>query len=389
MHEWIEKQGGAERVLDNMVEEFPDADIACLWNDAPERFSNNRVFESWMSRTPLRAAKAVALPFMSPTWRNWRVEKEYEWVLASSYVFAHHARFKTRFETPKKFIYVHTPARYLWAPELDPRGNSLAVKMVAPILRQLDRSAARDESLLAANSEFVRERILLAWGRDSRVIYPPVDVTKIQSVEDWSSQLSDAERQIIDGLPNVFLLGASRFVAYKGLDAVMDAGAFVDLPVVIAGRGPSKSYLADHAASSSVPVTIVSAPSDNLLYALYQRALAYIFPPVEDFGIMPVEAMAAGCPVLVNSAGGTHESVKDGVGGFQVERFDGAELVSAVSRLGSLSRAAVKESAVRFDSSYFRGELSGWMGLRESDSRTGNAASLVPEATAIKDKSVV
>ena len=362
VHEWIEKVGGAERVLDNMVEKFPDSDIACLWNDFPERFEDNQVLESWMARTPLRRAKAVALPLMSATWRSWRAKREYEWVLASSYVFAHHARFTSRSEAPKKFVYVHTPARYIWAPELDPRGNSKVARAVSPALRAMDRLAAQDDSSLAANSQFVRERILLSWDRDSRVIYPPVNVKAIQSVAEWGDLLDSNEEAMLASLPQIFLLGASRFVEYKGLDIVISAGELVDLPVVIAGSGPLEAYLRERATNSKVPVSIINSPSDNFLYALYQRALAYVFPSVEDFGIMPVEAMAAGCPVLVNSLGGTSESVTDGVSGFQLDRFEGRELVSAVSRLGSLERRGVLDTALRFDASYFREELGSWMG---------------------------
>ena len=362
VHEWIEKRGGAERVLDKMVEQFPDSDIACLWDDDPNRFLNNRVFESWMARTPLRRAKALALPLMSATWRSWRATRDYEWVLASSYVFAHHARFATKLGNPKKFVYVHTPARYIWAPELDPRGNSKLARAVSPTLKAIDRIAARDNSLLAANSEFVKERILLSWDRDARVIYPPVDVKIIQKVKNWGERLNSVEHDLLDSLPAIFLLGASRFVAYKGLDVVIAAGESVDLPVVIAGSGPLEDFLKGRALEAKIPVTIINSPSDNLLYALYQRALAYVFPSIEDFGIMPVEAMAAGCPVLVNAVGGTSETVIDGVCGFQLDRFDGFDLSSAVDRISSLDRSAIVEAALRFDAAYFQEELADWMG---------------------------
>lgn len=361
VHEWIEKQGGAEKVLDNMVKTFPDSDIACLWNDAPERFSQNSVLESWMSKTPLRKKKPLALPLMSATWRNWRVEVEYDWVLVSSYVFGHHARFPSAAGIPKKFVYVHTPARYIWAPELDPRGNSMAARAISPMLRQMDKTAAKDDSSLAANSQFVRERILRSWGRDARVIYPPVDVAYIQSVSDWSEHLSADEQGLLGSLPPVFLLGASRFVEYKGLDLVISAGELVDLPVVIAGSGPLEKYLLDRASTATIPVTVLRSPSNNLLYALYQRALAYLFPPIEDFGIMPIEAMAAGCPVLARSIGGTAETVSDGVSGFQLERFEGAELSSAIARVSTISRDEVGDSATKFDSSRFRASLSDWL----------------------------
>jgi glycosyltransferase involved in cell wall biosynthesis len=361
VHEWIEKLGGAERVLDAMVEAFPDSDIACLWNDAPERFPENHVMESWLARTPLRRAKALALPLMSSTWKTWRTKQEYDWLLVSSYAFAHHAHFQTKLTKPKKFIYAHTPARYLWAAELDPRGTSFPVRVTAPLLKAMDQAAARDESSIASNSKFVQERVQKSWHRESSIIYPPVDVSRIANVADWTIHLSAEEARILDTLPRTFVLGASRFVAYKGLEIVIRAGEAAGLPVVLAGQGPQESFLRERGAQATVPVTFLTAPSDSLLFSLYQRALVYVFPPIEDFGIMPVEAMAAGCPVIANATGGTSESVIDGLSGIQLEEFTTASLRAAIDRVDSLNPKKIREASRRFDASCFKANLTNWV----------------------------
>jgi len=229
------------------------------------------------------------------------------------------------------------------------------------MLRIQDRAAAKSDASLAANSKFIQERIASTWDRESRVIYPPVDVRRIGSVKDWREELSSVERDQLESLPKAFLLGASRFVQYKGLDKVIAIGEASDLPVVIAGSGPLEQALRERAESASVPVFMLRSPSDNMLFALYQLALAFVFPPVEDFGIMPVEAMAAGCPVLVNSTGGTSESVTEGLSGYHLERFEGKEVRAAVDKAASLDRSRVQESALRFDSSRFRTELEEWV----------------------------
>ena len=141
------------------------------------------------------------------------------------------------------------------------------------------------------------------------MIYPPVDVEQIQSVADWRTRLDDEEAAQLAALPSSFLLGASRFIPYKRLDLVIQAGEAADLPVVLAGKGPERAALEAAAERASVPVHFVHAPSWALLFALYQQALLFVFPAVEDFGIMPVEAMAAGAPVLAQAVGGTSESV--------------------------------------------------------------------------------
>ncbi len=167
-HEWIESSGGAEVVLDAMLAAFPDADVRCLWDDAPHRFPSRNVRESWLARTPLRRHKALAAPFSALAWRGMHADQGYEWVLASSHLFAQHA--SVRHAQIPKYVYAHTPARYLWAPELDVRGQQPLVRAVAPGFRALDRRRAQEVTAIAANSRYVRERITRSWERDSVVI---------------------------------------------------------------------------------------------------------------------------------------------------------------------------------------------------------------------------
>jgi len=330
LHEWIEKTGGAERVLDAMARAFPDAALQCLWDDAPQRFPGRTVHETWLARTPLRRHKALALPFMPPTWRAPRGDGGNEWMLISSHLFAHHAR--PRDPNTPKYVYAHTPARYIWNPELDARGDSAAVRAVAPLFRRLDRLRAQEATAIASNSAFVRERIARAWERDATVIHPPVAVDRILSNEDWRTAVTDeAERRMLDQLPPVFVLGASRFIPYKGLDLVIRAAMRAGLPAVIAGSGPDEARLRATAVSAGVPVTFAISPSDALLYALMQRASAFVFPAVEDFGIAPVEAQATGTPVVTGPVGGQLETFTDGVSGVVAASTDPSDLATAIS----------------------------------------------------------
>jgi len=358
VHEWISSTGGSENVFEAMGAAFPEADLLCLWNDAPERFPGRVVHETWLARSPLRRHKAAAVPLIPMTWRR-RRSPGYEWVLASTHLFAHHVSFAGG-DVPK-LAYVYTPARYIWNPELDERGASWPVTAAARPLRGLDRRRAREPVRIATISAFVRERVQVAWERDSDVIYPPVDVARIQDVPRWADTVSTAERRTLDALPRPFLLGASRFVPYKRLDQVIRAGELCGLPVVLAGAGPGRDELLARAGAASVPVTIVDRPSDELLFALYESALAYVFPPVEDFGIMPVEAMAAGCPVVANRTGGAAETVLEGVSGALCGWDSDEELVAAVERAVRLDRDVVRAHAVPFDAARFRREIGDWV----------------------------
>ncbi|MGV9734836.1 glycosyltransferase [Rhodococcus aetherivorans] len=360
VHEWIERTGGAENVVKAFADLMPSAPVICLWDDAPGRFGATRIRESALARTPLRRSKALSLPIMPAIWRTRRCS-DVEWALVSSHLFAHHVRFANA-PSIDRFVYVHTPARYLWVPELDERGSSMPVRAVAPLFRSLDRARAREGADLAANSRFVAERIRQCWQVDARVIYPPVDVARIRSVADWADELVPSDRAKLDALPLDFVLAASRLVRYKNIEAAIDAGRLTDTPVVVAGDGPDRRRLEVIAETSTVPIYFLGRVSDELLYALYQRCAVYVFTAVEDFGIMPVEAMAAGARVVGNRIGGVSETVIDGTTGALCNPDDATELREATVVAASCDPQASVEQAMRFDTHRFKGSIAEWIG---------------------------
>lgn len=363
IHEWIEPAGGAEKVLDEFVDMHPQADIFCLWNDDVERYPNRIVYESWLAKTALRRSKAVSLPLLPNVWSNAKFG-DYEWALISSHLFAHHAASNKFLQDVPTFVYAHTPARYIWEPDLDERGDSAVVRAVAPAIRTIDRRRAASPTHIAANSEFVRKRIQDCWNRDAEVIYPPVDVTKITSVPRWSDLVTSEEAGILESLPEVFLLGASRLVAYKRLDDVIAVGDATKLPVVIAGSGPDHLRLQSIAEEKRVKVYFLGRVSDEMLFALYAKALAFIFPAIEDFGIMPVEAMASGTPVIAPRIGGAAESVIHGSTGSLIDFSSTEDIRLAVGTTDSISPEKCIQRASSFDRSVFRNVIDEWLELR-------------------------
>nr|WP_246414275.1 glycosyltransferase [Microbacterium thalassium] len=348
--------------MDRLAGLFPHADMLALWSDAPDRYPDRIVRETWLSRTPLRRRKALALPVMPVTWRIPR-QRGHEWTLVSSHAFAHHVR--TEPGTPK-LVYAHTPARYLWAPELDARGDNLAARIAGPPLRAIDRRRAGDATALAANSRFVADRIARSWDREATVVHPPVDVAAIRTGA-WRADLTDADRRLLDKLPVDVVLGVSRFIPYKRMDAVIAAGEVLDRPVVIAGSGPLEAELREAAAAASVPVRLVVGPSDALVRALMERASLFVFPPVEDFGIVAVEAMAAGTPVMANRRGGAGESVVDGVSGALFDPRSADETAAAADVCAGIPRERISAHALRFDAEAFDRDLLAWLAPHVAD----------------------
>ncbi|WGL54242.1 glycosyltransferase [Nocardioides sp. BP30] len=360
-HEWIESTGGSENVFRGLLELFPGADAACLWNNMPHTF-DRPVSESWLARTPMRGRKAASLPLVPSAWRRMDVTR-YDTVLASSHAFGHQLATHAVRRGKRGLAYVHTPARYLWAPEVEPRGDRASLRLAAAPLKALDRRLVDPRVRYAANSRYVRDRIRRSWGVDAEVIYPPVDIERIVSVERWGDVVSAEEAQHLSALPEkAFLLGASRLVSYKRLDRVIDLGNRLDMPVAIAGAGPGEAELRAHADSARVPVTFLGRVTDEMLYALYQRAALFVFLAVEDFGIMPVEAMAAGTPVLVNADGGASESMRAVGGGIPVHgSLSTPELAVAAAKAMSIEMAAVPKACRQFSRQAFGARVEHWV----------------------------
>lgn len=368
VHEWIEPTGGAERVVDAWAERFPDADIFCLWDDDTARYEGHTVRESWLASSALRGRKAPALPFMSRVWRHLDV-RGYDWVLASSHSLAHHVgRAGERAGVPV-YVYAHTPPRYLWAPELDDRAQTPVARLVSPTLRRLDRKHVSPKTHYAANSAFVRERAAHAWGVDAEVIYPPVELEALRTRQ----PLDAHDQAVLASVGTGYLVAASRFAHQKRLDLAIRFAATAGQRLVVCGRGPEEDALRQLARELEVDVEFVINPSDALMRAIIRGGDAFLFPPVEDFGIVPVEAMALGVPVIVNPRGGAAESL-DIVGGGVTFPFDDGPWTSEATRQAitaaqltseRLSDAERWRRLSRFDAAAHVDRLVAWMGLRE------------------------
>jgi glycosyltransferase involved in cell wall biosynthesis len=355
-HEWIEEVGGAENVLEQMRLALPHSRSVCLWNDDPARFPD--VEETWLAASPLHGRKAVAMPFMGSAWN--RVDlTDVDRVVTSSHAFSHHLASRAAASEIPAFAYVHSPARYVWVPDVDSRGNSLAGRLGRSYFRRWDRRHTSADVRYAANSNYVAQRIADVWDKEARVIYPPVDVDRIRSYvpEDFG-----AEDAIIGTLPAEFVLGASRLVPYKNLDAAISAGEILGLPVVLAGAGPDEQRLRTVAESARVPVIFTGRVSDDVLIELYRRAALFVYMPIEDFGIMPVEAMACGTPALVNGVGGARESVlATGGGTTAIWRDSRFADPTVVDKAVGLDMTAARSAVTMFSNIAFRDNLLSWL----------------------------
>lgn len=357
IHEWLERTGGSENVFEVLTGMFPGFEKWCTWDASGGRFGST--YETPIARTPLRGRKALSVPFLPLNW-HLLPKRDVDWILISSHLFAHHARFRGAASDAPSFVYTHTPARYIWTPELDPRGSPPLARAVAGGLKGVDARSAQRHRAIAANSHFVAKRVADFWGREATVIYPPVSVEHLVAPDDAERPADDPHLPFPAG---GYLLGVSRFIPYKRLELVIAFGRRVGLPVVLAGSGPEEHRLREFAAQHHPGhVAFIIAPSNVTLGRLYAQALATVFPPIEDFGIVPVESMAMGTPVVVNAVGGAQESVVQGVTGASVTSWSSSdECRSAVDVLGGCNRAELVSRASEFSAENFSASIRRWL----------------------------
>lgn len=343
VHDWFEPVGGAEFVIENILVLYPDADVWCLWDDS-ELFSGARgaVHESWMSLLPKLMRRPVALIFGPLYWR-YLPSREYDLVIKSSHLFAHLARFHGN--RGPSVSYVYSPARYIWFPEIDGRFQNPLLIPILKLLRNIDRRWHQSDVTLAISNEIAR-RIDKVWGVNAEVVYPPVRLTSTDG-------LPPAETPISERISGEYLLAAGRLVEYKRYDLAIQVAEAAGKPLIIAGGGPSLSHLKELASAAQVTVHFVHQPSDEDLRWLYANALALVYMGVEDFGIVPLEAMAFGTPVIGVNAGGLAETVLDGRTGFLVNSV--LEAAGKVDEVGLLQNSGVyQENLRRFSPETFR-----------------------------------
>ena len=356
VQEWMEPIGGAERVVKSLLKLREDTQLFCLWanSEDPDLESVN-ITESWLAKSPLAERKALALPLMSATWRNSKLLIQPDWLFVSSHLFAHHVSLNKQFKDLPGINYIHSPARYLWSPELDGRASKPALNLAVHAFKLVDKkSAERSTFKYLANSKNVQARIKQYWGIDSEVLYPPVRVDELKS-QSRSFYAQRNSNVVVNGitLPSEYLIGVGRFVPYKRLDEVIRVASKAGLPAVLIGSGKLEQEYTKLASSLGVELVLLKGLSDVEVAKAIYFAQALIFPGIEDFGIVPVEAMALGTPVLARDLGGARETVVDGVGGFLIDDFDDCDIKRIITEAQGLPRDLVSASVASFDEGVF------------------------------------
>lgn len=382
VHEWLYTYAGAEKVLENILQLFPQADLYSLIDFLPDNqrhfLGGRKVRTSFLQKMPMvRKKHQYYLPFMPLAMERFDLSS-YDVVISSSYAVA-----KGVLTGPNQLhlCYCHSPVRYAWDLQhqylqqwrMNQGIRGLAATGILHKLRIWDHVTSNGVDKFFANSQFIAKRIWKTYRRRSTVVYPPVDTNQFQPGETRSDHY----------------VTVSRIVGYKRIDILVDA--FRQLPdrkLVVVGAGEDLDKIRTGAPAN---VTFLGRAPDEILKATLQQARAFLFAAEEDFGISPVEAQACGVPVIAYGRGGALESIRGVWTGEMPHRdptgvFFPSQTVPSVvdavrffeSQEAMFNSTACVENSKRFAPSVFKRKFmdqaeSSWQGFQIRD-RDPNAA---------------
>jgi glycosyltransferase involved in cell wall biosynthesis len=343
VHDYLNQYGGAEKVLEVFTEIFPDAPIYTLVYDPKlidKILPGKEIRASFLQRIPFARSHHRLFPPLMPLATERFDLSEYDLVLSDSAAFSKGVI--TKPET-LHICYCHTPIRYAWddshkyVREFNiPFWAKPFVPLFMNYLRLWDREAAFRVDKFICNSEFVANRIRKYYKSESEVIHPPVDVEKFFPGEKIEK----------------YFLMVGRLLVYKRFDLAIEAFNELGLPLKIIGTGPEMKKLKKRA---NWNIEFLGDVDNDKLREYYQNCQALIFPQEEDFGIVAVEAMACGRPVIAYRGGGALESIKEGETGIFFNEQKTDSLVAAVKKFSSkeFNSHGIHNHAKKFDKKIF------------------------------------
>jgi glycosyltransferase involved in cell wall biosynthesis len=351
VHDYLVQYGGAERVLEVLLDMYPTAPIFTLIHDPSAlggRFADRIIKTSFLQHLPFAKTRHRLFPPLMPLAIEQFDFTGYDLVISDSSSYA------KGIVTPPETLhicYMHTPMRYAWDDCQKytrdfgfPKSVARLVPFFMNPIRIWDRASSVRPDVLLANSNFVAKRIQKYYHRSAEVIHPPVEVARFQTKTD----VSPCEEK--------YFLMVGRLIAYKRHDIAIEAFNKLGLPLKIIGRGPELERLQKLAGPN---IEFLGRVPDELLPAYYQHCEAFVFPQEEDFGIVAIEALAAGSPLIAYHGGDIPEHVTEGQQGIFFYEQTPEAIQKAVEgfRSEAFDRQKIAASALRFDKEQFRATI--------------------------------
>ncbi len=348
IQDWLTELGGAEKVFRQIYNLYPDADIYTLVYD------KNVLDELKIKESKVKASFIQNLPFSKKHYRNYlpffslAIEtfdlSAYDLIISSSYCVAKGVLTHSR---QKHICYCHSPVRYAWdlhyqylkEAKLQTGIKGFIVKYFLHKLRIWDIASLNRVDQFVSNSEYIKQRIKKVYNREAVTIYPPVNTGDFECFHKKEN----------------FYFTCSRMVPYKKIDLIVKAFSMMpDKKLVVIGTGPDFEKIKKIATEN---ISLLGYQPFAVLKDHMQRARAFVFAAEEDFGIVPIEAQAAGTPVIAYGRGGVLETVKEGETGIFFKEQNEESLINAVEEFESLEQTfnslTTSANAERFSSKLF------------------------------------
>lgn len=352
VHDWFITSAGAEKCVKSFNYIFTHTDIYTLFDyfkedDRKDILNNKKTKTSFLQYFPLaKKYYRYLLPFYPFAIEQLDINK-YDLVLSSSHAIA---KGVITNHNQLHICYIHTPMRYAWdLSEQYLEDNNLKKgikgKLAQYILNKIknwDLETANRVDYFIANSNFVANRVKRIYNRDSIIIYPPVDIDRFQ--------LNEKKED--------FYVTAGRIVSYKKIDLIVEAFSKTNKILYVIGDGPDLLKINAKASSN---IKILGFQEDEVLIKMLQKAKAFVYAAIEDFGILPVEAQACGTPVICLNQGGTKETVIDGVTGVYFQEQNTKSILNAVEKfeknIHSFIPSKIRKHTLQFSKERFEKDI--------------------------------
>jgi glycosyltransferase involved in cell wall biosynthesis len=344
--DWITNPGGDDKVIWALHKLFPQAPIyTTIYNPKKmPHYKDAKIHTTYLQKFPFAKTKhQLFVPLMFRALRKFDF-KGYDLIISSSHTVG---KSITKPNSAVHVCYCHTPLRYIWAPKIDDIRRRIPLgpltKPLLKFLKKQDIASAKSVDYFIANSHTIAKRIKLAYGKDSQVIYPPVSIEKF------------IPKRKID--KSNYYITASRLIPYKKIDIIIEAFNKLGKELLVVGIGPEQEKLK---AMAKPNIKLLGFVPDEKFVELLQEARAFIFAAYEDFGIVPVEAMAAGTPVIAYGKGGATETVIDNKTGVFFQQQTANAIVDAVKQYEKLNISPVDciEQSKKFNERIFNSKIS-------------------------------